>query len=155
MDKQLGSDGGEELTVRHQCGSKKIVMQLESLCQTISRVLAAEREGEGMTNVDLGNYLLLCQRGSRWHQRTLIDPSPGEYCLVDSVYLFGEDKASLPVIDKFRRNMWSPSKQEKKLCSYKKMIFWHVYFFRCVFVCNGNKTAPQQVKTKFRWRGKM
>ena len=46
---------------------KKIVMQLESLCQTISRVLAAEREGEGMTNVDLGNYLLLCQRGSRWH----------------------------------------------------------------------------------------
>ena len=86
---------------------------------------------------------------------TLIDPSPGEYCLVDSVYLFGEDKASLPVIDKSRRNMWSPSKQEKKLCSYKKMIFWHVYFFRCVFVCNGNNTAPQQVKTKFRWRGKM
>ena len=42
---------------------------------------------------------------------TLIDPSPCEYCLG---YLLGEDKASLPVIDKSHRYMWSPSRREGK-----------------------------------------
>ena len=42
---------------------------------------------------------------------TLIDPSPGEYCLG---HFFGEDKASLPVIDKSRRNMYVVSKQTRR-----------------------------------------
>ena len=38
---------------------------------------------------------------------TLIDP-------VSTVYLFGEDKASLPVIDKSHRNMCGVSKQTRR-----------------------------------------
>ena len=55
---------------------------------------------------------------------------------LSTVYLFGEDKASLPVIDKSHRNMWSPRRREEKNdIPTKKMKLWSVQFFSfCICV---------------------
>ena len=100
----MGCDGGEELTVRHVCNAVGV-----SLPDNKQSAGCRERR-RGNDKCRSWKLLVTLSKGFQMALENPLLTLPQ----VSTVYLVGEDKASLPVIDKSHCNMYGVSKHTRR-----------------------------------------